>query len=118
MLAVNVIKTKLKGHARNLISTENTIQEIKDKLSRTVKGESVEVLSAKLLNLQQKNKTANLYTQEMEQLTKALEGAYISKGLNPELAKKYSMTQAVKAMTRNCSIDKVKVIMQAGTFNR
>lgn len=86
-----------------MLSTERTIQEIKDKPSRTVKGESVEVLSAKLLNLQQKHKTANLYTQEVEQLTKALKGAYISDGLNPELANKYSTNQAVKAMTKNCS---------------
>jgi len=56
--AISLIKTKLKGHARNLISDEKTIAEIIAKLSRTVKGESVEVLSAKLLNLQQKSKTA------------------------------------------------------------
>lgn len=115
--AIQLIKTKLKGHARNLISNEQTIAQIIAKLSSTVKGESVEVLSAKLLNLQQRSKTANQYTQEVEQLTKALEGAFISDGLTPELANKYSTTQAVKAMTKNCSIDKVKLIMQAGTFS-
>ncbi|XP_043659797.1 GATOR complex protein WDR24-like [Drosophila teissieri] len=60
--AVSLIKTKLKGHARNLISNEQTINEIIAQLSTAVKGESVEVISAKLLNLQQKNKTANQYT--------------------------------------------------------
>ena len=81
-----------------------------------VKGESVEVISAKLLNLQQKNKTANQYTQEVEKLAKALEGAYISEGLTLTQANKYSTTTAVKAMTKNCSNDKIKLIMQAGTF--
>jgi len=38
-------------------------------------------LSAKQMNLQQRNKTANQYTQEVEQMTKALEGAYITDGL-------------------------------------
>jgi len=52
----------------------------------------------------------------VEKLTKALEGAYISEGLSQSLANKYSTTTAVKAMTQNCSIDKVKLIMQAGTF--
>ncbi|XP_039228381.1 putative uncharacterized protein DDB_G0284213 isoform X2 [Drosophila yakuba] len=114
--AVSLIKTKLKGLARNLISNEQTINEIIAQLSTAVKGESVEVISAKLLNLQQKNKTANQYTQEVEKLTKALEGAYISEGISQSIANKYSTTAAVKAMTQNCSIDKVKLIMQAGTF--
>jgi len=114
--AISLIKTKLKGHVRNLISNEQTIAAIITQLSSAVKGESVEVISAKLLNLQQRNKTANQYTQEVEKLTKALEGAYISEGLSQSLANKYSTTTAVKAMTQNCSIDKVKLIMQAGTF--
>lgn len=115
--AVNIIKTKLKGHVRNLISNESTISAICAKLGASVKGESVEVLSAKLLNLQQKNKTANQYTSEVDQLARALEGAYIRDGLPPLTANKYSTTQAVKAMSKNCSNDKVKLIMEAGTFN-
>jgi len=48
-------------------------------------------------------------------LTKSLEGAYISDGLSPDFANKYSTTLAVKPMTQNCSINKVKLIMQAVT---
>jgi len=59
-----------------------------------VKGETVEVLSAKLMNLQQRNKTANQYTQEVEQMTKSLEGAYIKDGLSLELARSYSTRHA------------------------
>jgi len=69
------------------------------------------------MNLQQRNKIANQYTIEVEQMTKALEGAYITGGLPLELAKSYSTQHAVKEMTKNCTIDKVKPIMQAGTFN-
>jgi len=50
-------------------------------------------------------------------MTKALEGAYITDGLSLELARSYSTQHAVKAMTKNCTIDKVKLIMQAGTFS-
>ena len=45
--AVSVIKTKLRGNARNLISDESTISQIISKLETHVKGESVEVLSAR-----------------------------------------------------------------------
>jgi len=116
-LAVSIIKTKLKGVARNLIGNETTITEVISRLKNNVKGETVEVLSTKLMNLQQRNKAANQYTQEVEQMTKSLEGAYITDGLSLELARSYSTRHAVKAMTKNCTIDKVKTIMQAGTFN-
>lgn len=69
------------------------------------------------MNLQQKNKTANQYTKEVEHMTKALESAYINDGLSLDLANKYTTQHAIKAMTTNCSIEKVKRIMQAGTFN-
>jgi len=77
----------------------------------------VEVLSAKLIDLQQRNKTDNQYTQEVEQMTKSLEGAYITDGLPLELARSHSTQHAVKEMTKNCTIDKVKLIMQAGTLD-
>lgn len=115
--AIILIKTKLKGCARNLISNEATITAIIDTLTTKIKGESVDVISAKIMNLQQKNKTANHYAQEIEKLTKTLEGAFINDGLSSDLATKYSTTFAVKAMSQNCTIDKVKLIMQAGTFS-
>jgi len=85
-LEVNLIKTKLKGHARNLIDNENSISEIIEKLKNKVKGESVDAISAKILNLQQRQKTANQYVQEVEKLAKALGGANINDGLSSELA--------------------------------
>jgi len=45
------------------------------------------------MNLQQRNKTANQYTQEVEQMTKSLEGAFITDGFPLELAKSYSTQQ-------------------------
>lgn len=116
-IAVSLIKTKLKGNARNLINNESTISEIISKLNCSVKGESVEVLTAKIMNTKQNNKPANNYCNEIENLTKSLENAYISDGLSCELAGKYSTQIAVKALTKNCTIDKVKLIMEAGQFN-
>lgn len=115
-VAINLIKTKLKGNARNLVENESTIQQIIGKLSSSVKGESVEVLSAKILNIRQNSKSANAYCSEIESLTRTLESAYISDGLSCELASKYSTQIAVKAMTKNCTIDRVKLIMEAGQF--
>ena len=82
-----------------------------------MKSESVEVLSVKAINLKQGSTTANIYCYEVEDLTKSLENTYISDGLSSELASKYSLQIAVKGLTKNCSIDKVKLIMEADEFN-
>lgn len=115
-VAITLIKTKLKGNARNLINNESTIQQVIAKLTSSVKGESVEVLSAKILNIKQNNKTANAYCDEIGILTKSLENAYISDGSSCEIAEKYSTQVAVRAMTKNCNNDTVKIIMKAGQF--
>lgn len=115
-VAVGVIKTKLKGTARNLISSESTVGEISRKLRSSVRGESTEVLTAKIMNVRQGNKSANAFVTEVEELTKALSSAYISDGLTCELAEKYSTQVAVKSMTKGASSDRVRLIMAAGNF--
>jgi len=50
-LAVSIIKTKLKSVATNIIGNETTITEVISRLKNNVKGETVELLSAKLMNL-------------------------------------------------------------------
>ncbi|XP_037952485.1 homeobox protein 4-like [Teleopsis dalmanni] len=116
-LAVTLIKTKLKGTARQIITTENSILAIINALKTNIKGESVAVLTAKLMNLQQKNKTANQYTKEVEQLTKAIQGAYISDGIPPKIAIQYSTKASVDAMVKNCTLPEVRLIMKSGQFN-
>lgn len=115
-VAVELIKTKLKGTARNLISSESTIQEIIGKLQISVKGESTEVLTAKILNIRQNAKSANNFVQEIEELTKSLANAYIADGLPGSLAEKYSTQVAVKSMVKNASSERVRLIMESGTF--
>lgn len=116
-VAVNVVKTKLKGTARNLISDETTINGVIATLTASVKGESVEVISAKLLNVRQGGKNANSYASEIESLTKSLESAYITDGVSHQLAQKYSTQAAVKAITKNATNERVKLIMESGTFS-
>jgi len=68
------------------LNQKNPISEKINKLKNKVKGESEDVDSAKLLNLQQRQKTVSQYVQEVEKLAKALEGAYINDGLTSDLA--------------------------------
>lgn len=115
-VAINLIKTKLNGTARNLLSSETTIAAIMAKLKASIKGESVEVVSAKLFNVRQGSKTANAYAAEVETLTKALEGAYIADGVSSQLATKYSTQVAVKSLAKNASNERVRLIMESGNY--
>lgn len=115
-VAINLVRTKLKGNARNLVTNESTLISIIERLRSTVKGESTEVITAKIMNIKQNNKSANAYTAEIEELTKSLENAFLSDGLPPQTASKYAIRTAVKAMTKNCSHDRVKLVMEAGNY--
>lgn len=84
--AVSLVKAELKDVARNLTSQENA--QIVNTLQHKVKAKSVEVLTAKLMNLEQRNKTANQHTKEVEDLTKSLQEAYIADRLTINLASK------------------------------
>lgn len=117
LLAVSLIKSKLTGYARNLINTESTISSIRSTLVANVKGESSQLIAAKLLNTQQMNKSCNEYAKEVEDMTKALQNAFISDGLTPQLAENFALQSAVKCLVNNSKSDKTKIIMQAGQFS-
>ncbi|XP_037951190.1 uncharacterized protein LOC119681917 [Teleopsis dalmanni] len=116
-LAVEVIKSKITGPILYRVKDEETIQGIITKLSLCVKGESIDVIKAKLMNIQQRGKTATQYTAEINNLCQALEGAYIDNGVDADNAETFSRKEAISSMTKNCTNDRLKTIMEAGTFN-
>lgn len=116
-VAIEVIKTKLKGQARNLITNESTIQSIKTQLQTSIKGESSELLCSKLLNIKQGTKSATAYADEIQEIAKKLNGAYITEGYPQEIAVKLVRQNAAKAISRNASNDEVKLIIKTGNFS-
>lgn len=115
-VAVNLVKTKLKGVARTLISDEATLEAVAERLKSAVKGETPKVLQAKLMAARQNSKSANSYIKEIEDLTKSLAAAYIGDGMSHSMAERYSTDSAVKALVKNASNERVKVIMESGNF--
>lgn len=115
-IAIHLIKTKLVGATRNIIGQENTIADIINVLKTKVKGESTEVLTAKMMSLKQNGKQANQFTKEIEELTRALTNAYITEGVPLSLSENYATRTAVKALATNATNQEVKLIMKAGQF--
>lgn len=116
MVAIEVIKTKLKGQARNLITNETTIQAVCAKLKSSVQGESSELLCSKLMNIRQNSKSATAYAEEIQEITKKLSGAYIREGYPHDIAEKLIRQNAAKAISRNASNNEVKLIIKTGNF--
>lgn len=115
--AVSMIKSKFTGKARTcILDTDDTVLKIIDRLKLSIKGETSESIIAKIHNVKQKDKSANKYVNEIEELTESLKTSYINEGVPPQLSEKYSTQQAVIAMKHNASNDKVKFVMEAGKF--
>lgn len=116
-LAVSIIKSRLTGKARVcILDSDDSVKKIIDRLKSEIKGETSEAIIAKIHNVKQKDKSANKYVKEIEELNDLLKASYISEGLTPALANKYSTQQVVLAMKHNASNDKVKFVMEAGKF--
>jgi len=94
-----------------------SIVSIIKKLKSGIKGDSAKAISAKLFNLQQKQKTASQYIQEVEQLTRALQSAYMINGVSQEYAEELSLQVAVKSIITKSTIDEVRSVMKSRNFN-
>lgn len=115
-IAIGVIKTKLKGQARNLITNEDSIVAIRSKLESNIQGESSEVLCSKLMNIKQQSKSATSYAEEIQQITKKLFGAYIREGYPYNISEKLIKQNVTKAISKNAANEEVKLIMKTGNF--
>ncbi len=114
--AVEVVKSKLKGTARNFITNEADLKAITDKLTACIKSESSNLIISKLKSLKQQNKSPNDYVTDLEKLTASLKRAYITEGVPVDTAESYTTANVVQAIKLNTNNEKVKLIMEAGEF--
>lgn len=114
--AISVIKTKLTGTSRSLITNENTIDAIITRLRSTIHGESTDVILSKLMATKQGSKPITGYAKEMEELARSLATAYISEGIPNELADKYTTKAIVKSIVANATGAETKIVMRAAQF--
>lgn len=115
--AVAFVKTRLTGKARSLITNENTIDDIIIKLQNSIKGETSQLLTAKILHLKQNDKEAAKYASEVDALAQKLQSAYITEGVPAEVAQRYTVENTVRAFSQNVTSERVRLIMEAGTFS-
>lgn len=117
-VAVNLIKSKFTDDGRDcLLDTDDTVQKIIDRLKGSIKGETSESVIAKMQNIKQKDKPTSKFVKEIQDLAISLKSVFISEGVPHNLADKFVVQQSVLAMKHNASLDKVKLVMEAGKFD-
>lgn len=116
-MAIVLIKTKLKGNTRNLITNaENTIDLLILKLKSSIKGDSTTTISAKLAAAKQGSKPMPAYAQEINSLTNSLKNAYINDGIPEDVATKYSTDIAKTALVNNLTNPELRIVIRASGF--
>lgn len=114
--ALAFVKTRLTGKARDLVTSEMSLDDISVVLKNNIKGESSRIVSAKLATFKQNFKDSNKYATEIESLANALKRAYISEGVPNAVAQSYATDATVKALTKNAASERTRLVMEAGTF--
>lgn len=111
--AIKLIKTKLSTVPRKLITSEDTIDKVIDRLKNSVKPDSSRVINAKLMSLKQSSKTPHDYIKEVEDMAELLSVAFINEGMPPDLAESQFVDSAVRSLISNVHNSQVKTVLQS-----
>lgn len=111
-LALSFIKTRLTGRARSYITNEDSIENVVIKLKSVIKPESIDLAKAKLIGLEKRNKSTEVYVKELELLAGKLKDAYLTDGVPENVAEKYSIAEAKQAMIKNAA-PSAKILIKA-----
>lgn len=116
--ALALVKSKLTGHARTLVTDQiNTIQGIREVLRQNVRMNSSSFYVNKLKLAKQGGKDSAKYASELEELTNILSQAYISEGFtlaNTQTLVRDALIESVKV---NATNNTTQLAMQVGYFN-
>lgn len=115
---IKFIKTKLEGKALEALPTNiQTVEEIIDALKRKIKPETSKVVLGRFLALRTERNAMTKFQMQAEELADQLRRAYISEGMNNELAEKTTIDKTVEMCRLSAKTNLVKSILASTTFN-
>lgn len=114
--AVLIIKTKLKGNSRRLITNEATVAAIRATLEARIQPDTSAKITSTMMSLKQNGKPAQAFITEMEKLAEKLEHAHLSRNIPPQEARNLAFETAKSAVKSNTSNPQVKMAIQIGNF--
>lgn len=114
-IAVNLIKTRLTGKARDAIRTESSIEAIAIALSNNIKVPTSAEITTKLNGLKQSG-TALDYVKQVEEMAEKLKRAYLDEGVSSQQSEVYVSRATAQALIKNARSERVKTVLEAGNF--
>lgn len=115
-LAVSFVKTRLVGRARDLITNEDTILEIKNKLKNNIKVQSSAELMAKLAGVKPGSKIID-FCKQVDDLADSLRRSFLSEGVALATAEAYVTREVTKTLIAVAPDQHTKTVLEAKSFN-
>lgn len=113
--AATVVKTRLRGEARDLITNEATVAEIRAKLTAGIKAPTSKDIKAKMRGLRASNNPSEI-AKQLEDLSAKLKRSYLSEGVPLETAEGYCVEQATLTLSRLAATEHVQTVIESGYF--
>lgn len=115
---VKYIKTKLTGTALEAIPENvQTAKDIIESLKRKIHPETSKVIIGRFLALRADKHNLEKFADKTEDLSNALRRAYISEGINQQLAEKMTIEKTVDMCRLSAKSNLVKSILASTTFS-
>ena len=115
-IAVTFVKTRLTGRARDLITSEDSLNSIANRLKTAIKIPSSAEIGQRLIGLRHSGQSATAFAKEVDELAESLNRSFIGEGVPSDVASKYVTSAVKKALVSNVRDDRVKTILEAQTF--
>lgn len=116
VLAATYIRTKLTGRARHLISEQDDVPTIINKLKAGIRKDRPEDLVSKIRDLRHDIRNTSKFTSDMEELSMKLKESYIQLGIPNETAENLSKETTLEALIKNTTCQTAKLILRGGNF--
>lgn len=112
-----VIWSKLKGKARDYVPAGASVNEIKEKLKKSIKVPSSKIITGRLMALKADKMNFGDYASKAEELAEQLKRAYISEEIPNERANQMTIDQTIELCAANTHSTQTKSVLEATQFD-
>lgn len=114
-LAVAIVRSRLKGKAREVVINSKSLDDIIEVLQKKCKGKSSWQIATTLEGLKVQSKEQ--YIKDINDLAEKLKISYINEGSSQEIAKQYAIQNVTKNVRKNFISNPVMVSAMSGEFS-
>lgn len=116
---VALVRTKIDGRARELISDDdNTVEAILTKLRSSIKPDNSKVVEGRMLAIRLNMNSSSEFAQKVEELSDAYRRALVIEGISHAKANEMAVDKTIDLCRANARSDLVKSVLEASRFEQ